>query len=116
MSSKFGGKVESKSEAGASKSSDALGSKPTQLAVEIKVEHGFGIYANETKYGPTGHIRDNIGFLAESKVIHPIGKKACSYQLDKHKMDFFDLNPNVEAILGMAVAPNRFTALCDLDW
>ena len=69
--------------------------KPSDLEVEIKPDHAFGLYTNSTQYGHPGYIRDTLGYLAESKVVHPVGQKAAMYQLDKHRMDFFELNPNV---------------------
>ena len=95
------------SKAEQSDSGDGNRGQPRDLPVEITVNHGFGVYCNETKFGPTGYIRDNVGFVAEAKVLHPLGKKAALFQMDKHQMEFFELNPNVDDILGMAVAPNR---------
>ena len=105
--SKFGGKVAT-SKGGNAKQSEAPEKEaPANLKVSLKPDHAFGLYINNTQYGNTGYIRDSLGYLAESKVIFPVGQKAAMYQVDKHRMDFFEINPNVKNILGMAIAWNR---------
>ena len=109
--SNFGGKVATSKKNNVKQQQNANAStkqeKPSDLEVEIKPDHAFGLYTNSTQYGHPGYIRDTLGYLAESKVVHPVGQKAAMYQLDKHRMDFFELNPNVKNILGMAIATNR---------
>ena len=56
--------------------SEAPEKEAANLKVSLKPDHAFGLYINNTQYGNTGYIRDSLGYLAENKVIFPVGQKA----------------------------------------
>ena len=62
--SNFGGKVATSKNNNVKQQQNANAStkqeKPSDLEVEIKPDHAFGLYTNSTQYGHPGYIRDTL--------------------------------------------------------
>ena len=109
MSSKFGGTVTTPSTQSIPKRKTGLTTIPAsnKISVAVKPFHVFGV---------RGNVRDNIDYLSESRLIYPVGKKICTYMLEKKRTEFIGLQPDVEHIIGLSVAPNRKrVAICELS-
>jgi hypothetical protein len=111
MSSKFGGSVSSSSSKSQDLSKTATGlttiSASRSISVVTKPYHAFGI---------RGPLRDNVDYLSESRLIYPVGKRVCTYAIEKKQTDFIDLHPDVQNVIGVTVAPNRKrVAFCELS-
>ena len=111
MASKFGGAVSSSSSKSDSDNSAITGlttvPASTAISVVTKPFHAFGV---------RGPLRDNVDYLSESRLIFPVGKRVCTYVIEKKKTEFIELHPDVLQVIGMTVAPNRKrVAFCELS-
>tara|TARA_B100000795_G_C22739844_1_gene414838 strand:+ start:29 stop:1183 length:1155 start_codon:yes stop_codon:yes gene_type:complete len=75
----------------------------TNISLTTKPYHVFGV---------RGKIRDNVDYISETKLVYPVGKRICTYSIEKKKTEFIDLHSDVEEVVGLTVAPNRKRIAC----
>ena len=111
MSSKFGGSIATKSSSNNPPSAalSGLTTLPASTAISVVTKpcHAFGV---------RGPLRDNVDYLSENRLIFPTGKRVCTYAIEKNEIEFIELHPDVQKVIGMSVAPNRKrVAFCELS-
>ena len=111
MSSNFGGSIATHSSSNNPPSAALSGlttiPASTAISVVTKPCHAFGV---------RGPLRDNVDYLSENRLIFPTGKRVCTYAIEKNEIEFIELHPDVQHVIGMTVAPNRKrVAFCELS-